>query len=250
MLPPAAFGPMLRRARAQAVISLARNAWIARVLRRDECKVVFTQIMHANLWGSAESLSGPAATLKATRTIRENLPRIAAEYDVRSVLDVPCGDFNWMRHVDWTVERYVGADIVDSVVRSNRIRFGRAEREFRSMNLVTDVPEAFDLVLIRDLFVHLPFDAIFRAIANVKRSGSRYVLMTSFPEARVNHDIPFGGFRPTNMEAAPFVLPPPLVTVADWDYLDVPAVRRKGRPAGEPWGRSLSLWRVSDLTPG
>ena len=51
--------------------------------------------------------SGPGSSLVQTATIRRDIPALLASLGIRSFLDAPCGDFNWMRHVDLGVERYI-----------------------------------------------------------------------------------------------------------------------------------------------
>jgi hypothetical protein len=37
-------------------------------------------------------------------------------HDVKSLLDIPCGDFHWMRRVNLQGLSYVGADIVRELI--------------------------------------------------------------------------------------------------------------------------------------
>jgi hypothetical protein len=39
------------------------------------------------------------------------------------LLDIPCGDFNWMKLLNLGVD-YIGADIVGELIAENRRRFG------------------------------------------------------------------------------------------------------------------------------
>ena len=61
---------------------------------------VFDKIYEKNTWGSEESRSGPGSTEKQTRRIREALPTILNNFGIKSMLDLPCGDWNWMKDVD------------------------------------------------------------------------------------------------------------------------------------------------------
>src|SRR5258705_12041519 len=53
----------------------------------------FKAIHKTNYWANAESLSGWGSTLEATSRTREALVAFVQEHGVRSLLDVPCGDF-------------------------------------------------------------------------------------------------------------------------------------------------------------
>src|SRR5579885_1138281 len=61
---------------------------------------IFSEIYRSNQWGASESVSGLGSELSATERVREELPKIVREFGVRSMLDIPCGDFHWMRQVD------------------------------------------------------------------------------------------------------------------------------------------------------
>ena len=43
------------------------------------------------------SPNGPGASLSLHRRAAQELPALCARHDIRSVLDVACGDWNWMR---------------------------------------------------------------------------------------------------------------------------------------------------------
>jgi hypothetical protein len=49
----------------------------------------------------------------------ELLPRL----NVQTVLDAPCGDWNWMRLVDLSEVEYIGADILRTVIERNRSNY-------------------------------------------------------------------------------------------------------------------------------
>ena len=92
-------------------------------LQQRSTQDVFWEIYSGNLWGSAESKSGLGSELAATQEVRALLPRLLAELGVDVLLDVPCGDFNWMRHVDLPVREYIGGDIVPPLIDSLRASF-------------------------------------------------------------------------------------------------------------------------------
>jgi hypothetical protein len=175
----------------------------------------FDQIARTNLWG-AGSRSGLGSELAATAHLRAALPSFLARHEVRSILDVPCGNFGWLSIVDLGVS-YTGADIVASLVAENERRFGgpRSGRRFLALDLTKDALPRADLVLCRDCFVHLSFDNVRRALANIRASGAKYLLTTTFLEHEVNTDIEDGDWRMLNLERAPFNLPPPVDVIVE-----------------------------------
>jgi len=143
----------------------------------------FAYIYEMNLWGSRESRSGLGSTLQETETLRSGILSIVERIGISSILDIPCGDFGWMSHIALPGNvSYTGADIVQELVARNQQLFGSIGREFVKLDITADpLPEA-DLVLCRDCLVHLRYFNIWRALANIKRSGAKWLLMTHFVE--------------------------------------------------------------------
>jgi SAM-dependent methyltransferase len=178
--------------------------------------------------------SGVGSNLEATRVISRSLRDSFDALSVRSVLDIPCGDFVWMQHVDLRGIDYTGADVIEELIVRHQQTHSGPQKHFTVLDLVTaDLPQV-DLVFCRDCLVHLSNRLARRALANIKRSRSRYLLTTTFPDRDSNPRIVTGNWRSINLCAAPFNLPPPL------------RVLTEGYP--EPYSdKSLGLWKVSDI---
>lgn len=167
----------------------------------------FTRIYERRFWGPLESSSGPGSSLEQARVVMEMLPQLLEEFDIRSVLDIPCGDLHWMQHVELPVEEYIGGDIVGELVTRNREQFGRSDRVFLHLDMISSELPKTDLVLCRDGLVHLRYEQIWEALANFKRSGARYLLCTTFTGDRENRDVQTGDWRPLNFQNPPFSFP-------------------------------------------
>lgn len=196
----------------------------------------FQQIYDTQHW-SPLALSGEGASDAQTATLREALPALFQRFEVRTLIDAPCGDFGWMRAIDLTGITYIGLDIVPSLIAQHQQRFTTPQRRFQITDLLIDDLPSGDLLLCRDCLVHLSFEAIGRVIANLKRSSITYLLTTTFPMRPANHDITTGDWRVLNLEQAPFSFPSPLYllnencTEGDGFFAD----------------KSLGLWRIADL---
>jgi hypothetical protein len=163
-------------------------------------KQEFDSIFRENKWGAKESVSGPGSTLKATAQIARAIPRLLHDYQIKTILDIPCGDFNWMRTVNLEDTKYIGADIVADLIARNRELYPNLD--FRVLDLIHDQLPPSDLVIVRDCLVHFPLELINAAIKNIKRSGAKYLLTTTFP-GRQNYDITLGAWRPIDLQADP-----------------------------------------------
>lgn len=187
----------------------------ARRIPRSE---LFSDIYRNNGWNDSESRSGTGSRMEETSNVRSALPGLLRELEVRTFLDAPCGDLNWMRHVELGAVDYIGIDIVPALIAENERRFanltspGGTRYRFQVLDLVTaQVPKA-DLVLCRDCLVHLSLQDVSKALRNIAASGSRYLLTTTFMDQDANTDIVIG-FHRINLRLPPFSLPEPLILI-------------------------------------
>lgn len=201
-------------------------------LGSNDPKLVFTNIFQKNWWNNGESRSGWGAELRRTVSIRTELPAFVQRHSLASLLDAPCGDFHWMRHVEWPARfRYLGADIVHDLIVQNRTRYPTTE--FVELNVLEDPLPAVDGWLARDLMIHFPDDAVWAALNQFRKSSIRFLLATTYPNARRNTDIRFGQVRHLNLCAPPFNLPPPIEVLREDDDLKT--------------GRVIGVWRRDDI---
>lgn len=183
---------------------------------RRSAREIFSHFYETNRWQDGESVSGPGSTLEYTRSIRAALPALFEQYGIRSILDAPCGDYNWFRHVPRPGIRYVGADIVGPMIQRNQERYGDATTSFIELDITRDPLPPADLWLCRDVLFHLSNADIFKALKNLERSDVRYVLTSTHPACRSNGDIATGSFRLLNLRLPPFSFDAPLIAIDDW----------------------------------
>lgn len=193
----------------------------------------FTTIYETHFWEDDQSRSGGGSNLYATKKIREALPSLFSKYGVRSVLDLPCGDFFWFKEMKLDLDSYVGGDIVVPLIASVAEKYTSPARSFRVMDLTKDALPDCDLILVRDCFIHLSLESIFAALENITQSKIRYLLTTHFTDGAANGDIETGSFRAINLCAPPFDFPPALELIDDYAEGHMP--------------HQLGLWRVDDL---
>jgi SAM-dependent methyltransferase len=203
-------------------------------------KDVFTEIHDSNHWRGRQSVSGQGSDFEQTQTIRQTLPEIIERFGIASILDVPCGDFNWMQHVELGDCTYTGGDIVAAAAAKCQAAFGNATRRFIQIDITRDELPRVDLIICRDCFIHLPRELIQKALANFKRSGARYLFVTNAPTKTFNVDIPPGGYRPVNFRLAPYHFPPPLFSMRE----DPPSRLLADNP---DYQRYMELWELSSI---
>lgn len=181
----------------------------------SDCKDVFSKIYDSNFWGSDESKSGPGSQIGSTEKIRKSLPKLFKKYGIKSVLDAPCGDYNWMKSVDKTGIKYIGGDIVDKIIRTNNKNYKDENTSFRVMDITSNKIPQVDLIICRDCLQHLSHKNVKKALKNFKDSGSKYLLVTNYPWTLDNYDIKNGDFNPLNLLEKPFELPAPIEKIKE-----------------------------------
>jgi SAM-dependent methyltransferase len=218
-------------------LSYSRYAAIEPPSGGDLAETRFEEIAAANLWGSTESLSGQGSEIKQSSRYRSELTRFLKTRQIRSMLDAPCGDMNWMQLVLREVPlAYTGGDISPGLIELNRSRF--PELEFTVFDITTSPFPSVDLWHCRDCLFHLSYADIFKALSNFANSEIPVALITNHTGMVRNVDVSTGGWRYLNLERAPFHLPKPSLYLNDYRFGDLP--RKVGLWTREEIGSALS----------
>src|ERR1700754_5083326 len=135
----------------------------SRKLKGKTTEQVFTAIYQGKEWGG-DSVSGRGSDERQTKVIIETLPSLFREFGISTMLDIPCGDFYWMKRVDLTGVDYTGADIVSELIENNTEQYSKDGVHFEKLNLIEDKLPKVDLVFCRDCLVHFSFEDIFSAL--------------------------------------------------------------------------------------
>ncbi len=190
----------------------------------------FSDIYKRNQWGSGESVSGPGSTFSATETVRAAIPEVLKKYHIKSMLDAPCGDCNWISHVDFGDIEYTGADIVAELIEKNKRHF--PDKKFTKLDIIKDKIPATDLILCRDCFIHLRNTDVNRVMNNFRKSCSTYLLASTYP-VETNKQILTGHYRPVNLFKPPYNLADALELIPDF--------------AADGTERYLGLWNLKEI---
>jgi hypothetical protein len=174
-----------------------------------------------------KSASGAGSDLgNATQTSLKIIKETIVEYEVTSMIDVPCGDANWMFESFITdhLPLYIGLDVVSAVIDQNKRRFEHHVNKhfhfwdatlcpfpkFYNYTVVAnkDPPaESVELIHVRDVIQHLTLKQGVAFFCNVFKSGARVLITTTFPDQSRNRDIGEGKFYPNNLSLEPFSFP-------------------------------------------
>ena len=220
------------------VLTARFKTFARRVLTpRRHMQSTFAPFYTENRWGDAESVSGPGSSLERTAKLRSELPALLEELSARSLLDAPCGDFNWMKDTALSLDEYVGVDIIPELIARNQSLYGDECTRFAVLDVTRDELPRVDVILCRDCFIHFSNRHIIAAIRNFKRSGSTYLLTNTYPGWTENQNIRTGDFRYVNLLTQPFNFPAPLRQIDE----KLPDDR------AQFFGKVLALWKLADL---
>lgn len=194
----------------------------------------FNNIYKLGLWdGKGQSKSGAGSTLEATENIRQMLPVFLNQVEAKSLIDLGCGDFYWMKEIQIPC-KYVGLDIVPDVIEENNKMYKKTKREFLYHDAINDpLPKNSDVVLCREVMFHLSFEHGIALLDKVIQSDARFFLTTTSDAANNNKNIRTGQFRNINLFKRPYNLPP---CIDKW--------KDSSSVSGD---RYLAIWKVSDI---
>ena len=171
---------------------------------------IFSSIWRSNYWGSAESNSGPGSTTDQARILIEELPKLFESLEVRTILDAPCGDLNWMRYIlEGAQYKYLGGDIVGKLVHNNQKRYGTEKISFCKLDITNDELPVADLWLCRHTLFHFSYRDIYLTLKQFVDSDIKFFLTTNCitPAGFTNSDILTGDWRRLNLFLPPFNFP-------------------------------------------
>ena len=191
-------------------------------------KDVFTSIYKSNHWVQDDdilskdsiSVSGHGSNINTNQffNLRKIFLKIIDEKKINSILDMPCGDFLWLyeiikkKNID-----YIGVDIVEELIEANKKKYLDKNFNFINDDIVNfNTSNKFDLILIRDLFIHIPNSDIKKILQNIKKIDFKYVALNSYNN-KINEDVVVGKHRKINLLIEPFNLKQPLENFNDYE---------------------------------
>lgn len=167
-----------------------------------------------------DGYNGPGSTMWYTEPLRKKLASFLKKYNIRSMLDAPCGDFTWMSKIEFGDGfDYLGADLhPDMIERNNRMY----SKNFTVLDITEDYLPPKDLMFVRDCLFHFSDILKLKFFLNFLESDFKYLLTSNHPKHKQNEDLgEFGNFFvPVNFEISPWFFPEPIDFIIDYDISD------------------------------
>lgn len=194
----------------------------------QDLKKHFISTYTNNSWGSSETRSGPGSEINSS-IVKETIELVLYtvnnfynDQNILSISDIPCGDFNFVNVLLESILKYTNVrkiiyyayDIVDDLqnVFENMKKIDNVEYHFNVLDITKEIPIKTDIILCKELFIHLSFKDISSSIENFKKSGSSHLIINNFYNG-VNIDIEYsvlGECREVYLLEPPISLPSPL----------------------------------------
>lgn len=139
----------------------------------------FTSIYARGAWGDGMSASGPGSDPEISRPYVDLVQSLIANEGIASVVDLGHGDWQM-----WPVEAfsdvsYQGFDVARGLSEAVTLQFGTADRHFEFGDCVTmEIPRA-QLVLCKDVLMHLPNKDVSQVLGK----------LSVFPWVVICHDV-------------------------------------------------------------
>jgi SAM-dependent methyltransferase len=164
---------------------------------------VFTEIYKKNIWGYG---SGEGSKLENNLDYIQFLNAFMKNNNIRSVVDLGCGDWQFSYKVDWGDISYLGLDCVAHLIERNQRIFGSNNIQFKLVDCVNEpLPEA-DLLISKDCLQHLDNISIKKIITHFNKY--KFCLITNDVHCikNTNKNIKIGDYRCLDLTKSPFFL--------------------------------------------
>ncbi|AXT18971.1 methyltransferase domain-containing protein [Flavobacteriaceae bacterium AU392] len=153
-------------------------------------KAAMEQIYERHLWGGKnfDFYSGEGSHI--SKIINPYLKAVTNFLDAHNnsltICDLGCGDFNIGKHLIKHTSKYIAIDIVESLIKRNKMLFKADGLEFYCLDIAKDNLPTTNCIILRQVLQHLSNTEINQIIKKLKHY--KYIILTEH--------IPIGCFTP------------------------------------------------------
>jgi SAM-dependent methyltransferase len=178
----------------------------------DSLEERFAGIYKNKMWGAdpdglGNSGSGSSAT--AAKPYLDLINTFIRNNNIKSILDIGCGDGRITSFLELEGVNYLGIDVVEECIKRNQERMPK--HKFLLSNALVDVLPNVDLILCKDVLQHLENNQIALLVEKIRKSCFFAVITNDcghnsafFKSTIVNSDIRMGEYRFVDIRAHPF----------------------------------------------
>lgn len=178
---------------------------------------IFETIYRKKCWSTDETKhiefwSGSGSEKKFTKGYESVISRFILEHNVKTVVDLGCGDFQvGKRLLEKTEFHYIGVDVVDDLIKQNSKNFSKENISFVCRDISRDELPDGDLCLMGHVLQHLNNTTVLNILSRVQKYP--YCIITEvqhrFPKV-LNLDIKSGPWTRTLFQSGLYLDKPPI----------------------------------------
>jgi len=111
----------------------------------------FTKIYDKKIWGGGSGTGSKMS--RNNKKYIEMIQDILQDYDIKTICDIGCGDWEFTQHIDFGDRQYLGVDCVESVIDENKKKYKKVKFDHKVIG-EDYIPKGFDLIIIKDVIQH------------------------------------------------------------------------------------------------
>lgn len=178
---------------------------------------IFNDTYKNKIWGEEGDGSGTGSEPSNTINTRKSLIQIIKQYNVKTLIDAPCGSCKWTKFLLEDLQKenikinYYGFDIADeSIINANKNL--ESLKTYHTIKIqqgsITDTqfPKA-DMILCRDTLQHLSYNSISKTLQNFAKTKS-IIVLGGYLNNNSNNNITDGDYFSINYTSEPFNMKP------------------------------------------
>lgn len=207
-----------------------RDIFFGFIIKNLRGKKKFEYIYKLNYWKSGKSLSksGYGSELENTKQIIKSLSKFIKNHRIKTILDIPCGDFNWFQKMEFNDLEYTGADVVEEIIKNNNKKYRQKNINFKVLDVLNDNLGNYDLIFNRDCLIHFNDKEIFQVLKNISKTKSKFFATTTYFNSKVNNESKLNdNWRPLNLMINPFNLNNPIEFLDDGSNENITTASKK-----------------------
>tara|TARA_Y100001973_G_C5205724_1_gene341411 strand:+ start:853 stop:1446 length:594 start_codon:yes stop_codon:yes gene_type:complete len=142
----------------------------------------FDNIYKKNIWGGG---SGTGSKLSYDNIwYLKSIEEIIKDYNIHTILDIGCGDWEIMKNLSYNGLMYDGMDIVKSVIDNNKDCYEKDNIRFYNKNILNEDIKNYDLIIIKDVLQHLEDSHIITIMDKLIKKGKYIYCVNGFKFGR------------------------------------------------------------------
>lgn len=182
--------------------------------RNLNTKQAFEKIYEEQWWGkSGIKLSGSGSYYEnLVQLVPASIDLIKEKFIIKTIVDIGCGDLNVGKHLFNKCDKYIGVDIVKSVIQSNKEKYQNINSiEFYNLNACNEDLPYGDVYIVREVLQHLSNKEIQSFLQNINDNFKFLIVVEHYPDnlIQVNIDKPTGPDIRLNRKSAVDILEKP-----------------------------------------